>query len=843
MEKTQQDIKAQILKIDSLIEQKAVITKKITQWCGWLLEKVQKRQAFKLRKDRLGRTPHAKNIAKEINDNFGEHSDGYIFAISGKWGEGKTDLLMRIKPELIKKGFDVVLFSPWQYTQDAETLRRAFLQTLNKELKRFRPLWRRFLWSIRNRNTLDPFRYDLSKTDLNWEAVLVCILIALNTGVAIVFLGLLKGASLGQAFENLYASIKSLALIALSAPLLSALVTVVFAILAAPQLFQIKRTSRKISSVDDFEKVFFRILTPHQKVVIFIDDLDRCTPRGVKLVLDSLKTFFRTSEVSYVITGDHSVLERYLGKELEVRPKFKPDGEIDEESTKQEEILEGKRFLQKLFNVYWRLPQPDPSYSERLAKYHLGRIRDLDKSSKDKILGLIVNFLGRNPRDIERFVKMLAFSLQGINTRVKSIEKKTQRKIEEEKVLENLKAVRNHPSLLAKVLLIQEKYDEEFYEYSKQPSRYALLEREQIKNKPGAESNQSQTRLKNRAVDFFALVKTEPRFHNERLALENSPDVFFYYSGFAGSAEKGVLNEDFLNRYIVADSELLADVKGSSESRIKEIIPTSISHLNQLSDQAQINQAIVNLRDIFVSDIPAAKEFLDDFMTNSKVVQYWDPLPDDQKESFLKNLAKAATEGDLQEPFKKFFSDDPWKSKKESVWNSISTHLLSNALLDVLVEDALGDQQAGVDITPKKQKVLNEHMQILLNPQKYSEEELEKTTTRLNNLQGKLDFQALINKKLFKQILVAIRSEGLKQVKKILLLKFLRKDEPIWGSLPRPTNELRLLNPRSKLRKSEIGGIVKEIYETWYPSSRKISKKRIKRPKGKRTAKKSKKRS
>lgn len=115
-------------------------------------------------KDNLARKIYAEKIATEISDKYDverdlvkkgekEAQENIVFAISGKWGEGKTGLLQLLVDPLRKKGFRVIWFNPWKYSQEDITLKRAFLSTVKRELR-----------SLVN---LDDLYYDRTKTSLN----------------------------------------------------------------------------------------------------------------------------------------------------------------------------------------------------------------------------------------------------------------------------------------------------------------------------------------------------------------------------------------------------------------------------------------------------------------------------------------------------------------------------------------------------------------------------------------------------------------------------------------------------------------------------------------------------
>ncbi|MBI3109621.1 hypothetical protein HYZ06_01130 [Candidatus Daviesbacteria bacterium] len=780
---------------------------------------------LQLKKDYLDRELHAQNVADEIIKNLGVLEDSYIFAISGKWGEGKTDLLERIEPKLLQNCIPVIWFRPWQYTENAETLRRTFLNNLNSFLNSYRNILRRVKFYFSNLGFLDRLKFDESRTSINKHMAVLFILIVLDI---LLFLAVYKIFTTGEI--NIFQFFKHIAeqIIKFISghPILAAILSLFGVLSLLPEFIKIQRSQIKVTSVDEFEELFDKILNDFKKVVVFVDDLDRCTPEGVKIVLDSLKTFFRNPKVSYVVTGDHTVIERYLGKQLNVRLVYKDEsGEIDKEKTEIEEELEGRRFLKKLFNVYWRVPPTDRIYMKTLVEKNLERLEELEDNQKSQIQTLMISFLDRNPREVDRFTELLLFSLKTIKSRLESLSQEENNS----NLKKNLEEVKEHPDLLVKVLLIQEKFDSAFREYSLQPARYAILEREQLRNSPGEESNLMNKKLGSNAPLFFELVKTKPTFHNDRFSLDYSPDNFFYYSGFAGASDRGVLSEDFLDRYITADPNLVKDIQGTSKALIEEILPSGISNLNQLNDPAQLGQAVTNLVAIFLSDTPSSWSFVAGFLDNQKTKDYYNSLSDDQqKDSFITNLWNIVLRSKLVTISKKIITEDPWKSKKEVVWNIVDITQVGDGVLGEFVDDLIADQNNGVDISQKKQKVLDDFWKIINNSNSNSIEEIRVAINKINELAVKLDIKKLASAALFGGVIESIKGVDEKP-KKEELLKFLTKQTAFWSEIPKPSNELRALNPTSTLRKSDLGNRVKEIYETWYPPRLEKRKRRRKK--------------
>ncbi|MCH8821663.1 hypothetical protein IID23_04060 [Patescibacteria group bacterium] len=779
------------------------------------MEKNETRQSRIQRKDLLNRENTAETIAEEIESNFGKHNDGYIFAISGKWGEGKTDLLERLEPKLVSLGFNVVWFKPWQFTQDAETLRRVFLKTLKTQLSKLNlPIdyddWKSALSTRR----VDLKRLDLeeTKTTINFDLIKrafdpikrgVVILIIIGVAVFYVLQLMIVQEFLGGI--NDFISKNSIP---------SSIVVVVTTILLAPQIFQVQHRSSKISSTDEFEELFERILKPHTKVVIFVDDLDRCTPEGVRLVLDTLKTFFKTKRASFVVSGDHTVLERYLGEELKVTPVYKADGTgIDQEATEVARGLEGRRFLQKLFNVYWKLPQLDPSEARGIASAGIKPI-NIDSKDKDKILDLIAFFLTRNLREITRFLEILSFSLKQSKNRIKQLEG-IKRTPTDEIILKNLKEVYNNPDLLAKILIIQENFDGEFYIFSKNPTKYAQLEQELLKGPSGPETIASKGRLKEtRFNNFSSLIKNSPTFYNPtKQFMEHPTDVFFYYSGFTGTGETGLLSEGFLSRYITEDQSLIEDLK-QSEGQIKELAKAGINNLNELSDQTQLNLAINNLILMLETKELNIHELLADLLNHGKVIEQYKTFDDPKKDAFLSRVFQVAIGHELVDPIRKLLSEEPWKERKHILRDKIDVIRAPENILSLFLDDLEKDRKTGVEVSPHINQIIEKHIEVLQSPKDFSNEDIDKTVDRLNGILTPLNPKDFVNNELFNEIFEEAQSKDNKLDKRKRLLGILLKTNPMWGGINKPSAELRFMRKRSTLRRL-LGDITEKVFESW----------------------------
>ena len=117
--------------------------------------------------DTLKRKIYADKIAEELASHYcskqeSGHGDNIVFAISGKWGEGKTELLNLLEPKLVERGFTVIRFNPWKYSHEDISLKRSFLRVVKEK--------------INSEVDLSDLYYDRSKTVIDWKSVALPLL-------------------------------------------------------------------------------------------------------------------------------------------------------------------------------------------------------------------------------------------------------------------------------------------------------------------------------------------------------------------------------------------------------------------------------------------------------------------------------------------------------------------------------------------------------------------------------------------------------------------------------------------------------------------------------------------
>lgn len=483
-----------------------------------------------MKKDNLGRKIYATKIAEEIAEHYDleksaflagtkKERENIIFAISGKWGEGKTDLLNRLEPILKKKGFKVVWFNPWQYSQEDISLKRAFLRAVKDKLGSL--------------VSLDDLYYDRTITTLNFDWKFVIKGVMFGSFIYFVIAPALLGLSILDWLTITNNFLETL----LNIPLIKIFITLLL-IPVALQILAIKRRGANVSTAEEFEQKFGELLKGIEKLIIFVDDLDRCTPDTVKVILDSLKTFFRHPECAYIITGDHTVIERYAGEEMDKKQEFPP----------LKRLQEGRRFLKKIFDVYWRLPLTTPrqfgNFVDDEIKASKFTFSGLSHSSNLKSFLIDDGLFERNPRHVKRFLTKLRFALEGVSLQKKEAERlKGEDKAtnDSKDVLEDILA---NPDLLAKVLLIEEFFYPVYEKLILYPEELVIHE----KNLRGGVT-QNELKISTKSVlsildekekdteyleKYAFLVNKSPKFTDEENSTLHEVANYFSFSGSTG---------------------------------------------------------------------------------------------------------------------------------------------------------------------------------------------------------------------------------------------------------------------------------------------------------------------
>lgn len=130
--------------------------------------------------------------------------------------------------------------------------------------------------------------------------------------------------------------------------------------------------------------------TGHDRIYVFIDDLDRLTPRIALELLEGMKNFTDYSRCVFILAVDADVVKMGL------RSKYGEDFFRDDDSASK-----GQSFFDKIIQVPFQLPVS--AYDIRKYVQHLRP----DDSNNENYIELLMSFNEYNPRTIKRSFNLL----------------------------------------------------------------------------------------------------------------------------------------------------------------------------------------------------------------------------------------------------------------------------------------------------------------------------------------------------------------------------------------------------------------------------------------------------
>jgi hypothetical protein len=292
----------------------------------------------------------------------------FAIGIFGDWGSGKTTLMRAIERELETNETVVTLwFNAWRYERE-EHLIVPLLDTLREVLKE---------WA--ERPDRDP---DLRERARRAAATVSRAAGALLAGLSVTA-GIPGGSSLVLDLDRAQADWR-------------------------------QREEEDARQPRSLYHAVFRALRQalaqfvergQQRIVVFIDDLDRCLPTSALQLLESMKLFFDLEGFVFVVGLDREVVQRAV--ELKYRPLEAAAGAVDSP-------VKGSEYIKKVFQLPFTLPLVSVrQVNEFLASLEPGlparQREDLRKRVRPH-LDHVITKAGVNPREIKRYLN--SYTLQ-----------------------------------------------------------------------------------------------------------------------------------------------------------------------------------------------------------------------------------------------------------------------------------------------------------------------------------------------------------------------------------------------------------------------------------------------
>jgi len=345
-------------------------------------------------KDLLDFSPYTETLLDIVRD---EKNHGpLVIGLFGTWGSGKTSLMrfvergLQIPSPSQAPQFRVVWFDAWKYEKE-ESLWRALLLRVVDAL-RDRNEEGADITSSRCRQRIENLEQRLYR-DVEWEE---------KAGMTIDWAKLGR-FGLGGVIKLSFAFVPGLS------NLVEAVKSAQGALGKAEGVNDLFDTFRRnvithhqaqLNSIEQFQNEFGKlvqqyVLSQNQRLVVFIDDLDRCLPEKAIEVLEAIKLFLDVKGCIFLLGLDQDVIARGI--------KVKYRGFASASVNDQSEIpIDGVQYLEKIIQLPFRLPKIEPQEMKPF-------IKSLLEFSDVRCADVFAEGLETNPRKVKRAINIFLF--------------------------------------------------------------------------------------------------------------------------------------------------------------------------------------------------------------------------------------------------------------------------------------------------------------------------------------------------------------------------------------------------------------------------------------------------
>lgn len=321
-------------------------------------------------------------------------------ALYGPWGSGKTGIANLLRSKIDHKdGIRFVRFDAFKYAD--VPLRRNFISAVAEGLGQKNSRYHADLYSGR------------TKTDISVPPASVFRLLGAFTllmgGLTLILSTILIGVAALQQGE-FWPSFGSLMAQAVKAGLLPASLLAALIALASKTL-SVDRSLAKPDSDEQFEQLFRDLVrdTRAKRLVIFIDELDRCSATEVVATLDTVRTFLGIDGCVFVIAADQNVLEEAL---TQAAKQETPTNDANPYYST------GSAYLDKVFQYQVSLPplmaQSISNYAHTLVEGRAGVWGDINL---EYVLSVLIPTHVTSPRRVKHLLNTFALTYRLVEER------------------------------------------------------------------------------------------------------------------------------------------------------------------------------------------------------------------------------------------------------------------------------------------------------------------------------------------------------------------------------------------------------------------------------------------
>lgn len=279
-------------------------------------------------KDLLGFSVHA-NLIKDVVTNV--KNLPITIGLHGDWGSGKSSVLKILEKELEEdKDSIVIYFDGWAF-ESFDDAKLALIQGIVEELEKSE----KFIEKVKDKVEDIKNAFSKLKKSINWMRILK--------------------ATAKSAIPVLSASMTSVIPMLLSAfqehkDDLTDILTGDKAENFLKDIIGTDKEEKKYAAVREFRNDFSDLIkkSRYEKVIILIDDLDRCLPRHIIENLEAIKLFLNVPGTAFVIAADEYIVSNAIKSEYQSLIK------ASEQDRSGHNI--GVAYMEKFIQLPYRLP-------------------------------------------------------------------------------------------------------------------------------------------------------------------------------------------------------------------------------------------------------------------------------------------------------------------------------------------------------------------------------------------------------------------------------------------------------------------------------------------------------
>ncbi len=333
--------------------------------------------------DRLDFTPYVETLV-DIIRSPGANTPLTI-GVFGTWGAGKTSLMRMVQRRLlVKDGFRTAWFDAWKYDKETALWRALLLQVLEALRKAIPREEEKALGELADLQTtlyraLD--REETGSLQIDWG----------RTGS-----GLAQGAlQIGLSFLPILGPLTKL----VEELQERGSTTAAEKLIAAVQRQRTQIHIEQVQFLEQFHARFDDLINTHirknkHRLIVFIDDLDRCMPEKAIEALEAIKLFLDVEGCVFMLGLDQDVIAR--GIEL----KYRELSPREDSAGEGRFLIEGAHYLEKIIQLPFQIP---PIEREDMIGFVQNLVSDWPAADCPHVFA---EGLGNNPRQIKRAVNV-----------------------------------------------------------------------------------------------------------------------------------------------------------------------------------------------------------------------------------------------------------------------------------------------------------------------------------------------------------------------------------------------------------------------------------------------------